>query len=140
MQISNQLKKFLYGKFCKLYLYLSVIKLIIMPNILRKDLKFLIQAIAIGTMFGIYSLPLNSQTNTSEYDFLNNIETEENLEWSFSSEDESISIKDDIKELGDYSISESELEEVIELSDEDPKWGNRGDVEDLSIEAEVYDY
>ncbi len=123
-----------------LYLYLSVIKLMIMPNILKKELKFSIQAIAIGTMLGIYSLPLNAQTNTSEYDFLNNIETEENLDWSFSSEDESISIKDDLKELGNYSISESELEEDLELTDEDPKWGNRGDVEDLSIEAEVYDY
>ncbi len=123
-----------------LYLYLSVIKLIIMPNILKKELKFSIQAIAIGTMLGIYSLPLNAQANTSEYDFLNNIETEENIDWSFSSEDESISIKDDLKELGDYSISESELEEDLELTDEDPKWGNRGDVEDLSIEAEVYDY
>ncbi|MGK7951256.1 MAG: hypothetical protein AB4368_21350 [Xenococcaceae cyanobacterium] len=88
----------------------------------------------------IYSLPLNAQTNTSEYEVLNNIETEENIDWSFSSEDESISIKDDLKELGDYSISESELEEDLELTEEDPKWGNRGDVEDLSIEAEVYDY
>lgn len=123
-----------------LYLYLSVIKLIIMPNISKKDLKFSIQVIALGTMLGIYSLPLNAQTNTSEYDVLNNIEIEENIDWTFSSEDESISIKDDLKELGDYSISESELEEDLELTEEEPKWGNRGDVEDLSIEAEIYDY
>ena len=109
-----------------------------MLNILRTNKQFLIQAIALGTILHIYSLPLNAQTSTSEYDFLKDSKTEANSDWNFSSEEESISIEDDLEELGEYSISEPDSD--TEIIEEEPKWGNRGDVEDFSIETEVYDH
>ena len=88
------------------------------------------------------SLPLNAQTNSLESDFLKDIEAGENMEWNFSSSDEPISVKDDLKELGDYSISESdpidfELEENGQRLDTRryPQY-----IERYSIETEVYDY
>ncbi|MDJ0636923.1 MAG: hypothetical protein QNJ34_27340 [Xenococcaceae cyanobacterium MO_188.B29] len=109
-----------------------------MLNILIIKKKFFIQAIALGAILSTYSLPLNAQTNTSEYDFLKDNTTEANIDWNFSSEEESISIKDDLKELGEYSISEPDSD--TEIVEEEQKWGNRGDVEDFSIETEVYDH
>ena len=112
-----------------------------MLNILKTNTRFLIRALALGTMLpGFYSWPLNAQTNTSEYDFLGDIEAGTNVDWSFSSEDESLAVTDDLKELGEYNISDSDSEGDVELIGEEQKWGNRGDVEDFSFEAEVYDY
>lgn len=95
-------------------------------------------AIAFGTLLaGIYSLPLNAQDTVLGDD----IEADKNLNWSFTSEDESITIKDDIKELRTYSISDDEdLDVDLELDEEDRRWGNRGDVDDYTFEVEVYDY
>ena len=88
-----------------------------------------------------YSLPLHAQTSTVDgSSILEGVETGEDLDWSFTSEDEPISVKDDIKELEDYSLSGSDSETDLELIEEERKWGNRGDVEDYSVEVEVYDY
>ena len=96
-------------------------------------------AVIIGSIItGVYSLPLNAQTKL-ESSFLEDIETGENLEWTFSSEDESSSLNDEIQQLGEYNISESDPADV-ELTEENRKWGNGGDVEDYSVEVEVYDY
>lgn len=93
-------------------------------------------AIAIGTLLtGIYSLPLNAQDTVLG----DEIEAGKNKRWSFTSEDESITIKDDIKELRTYSISDDE-DSDLELEEEDRRWGNRGDVDDYTFEVEVYDY
>ncbi|GAB4523174.1 MAG: hypothetical protein Tsb0014_00470 [Pleurocapsa sp.] len=97
--------------------------------------------IILGFIFvTIYSLPLNAQTNTTQYEFLQNIEAGKDMNWGFSSEDETASLKDEIKKLGDYDLSASDTDLDVELLETEPKWGNRGDVEDHSIEAEVYDY
>lgn len=112
-----------------------------MLNISQKIMRLL--AIFIGTtLASIYSFPLNAQTNTvaDSSSILEGIEAEENLNWGFTSENESISVKDDIKELENYSISESSSEEDVKLIEDTPKWGNRGDIEDYSFEVEVYDY
>ena len=100
-------------------------------------------AIALGlTLTNINISPINAQTDTRGDIFLEDIEAGEEVNWNFSSEDESTSIKDDIKGLGEYSSSETESETEIdlELVEEDSRWGNRGDAEDYSIEAEFYDY
>ena len=108
-----------------------------MRNILQTNTKYLISAIALTTgILGICSLQINAQTNTSESDFLRDIQVGKDIEWTFPSENESISVKDDIRELGDYSISESDPE----LIDEEQEWGNTGDVKDHSVEFEIYDY
>lgn len=113
-----------------------------MSNTYQKILRY--SAIAIGTIFaGIYSIPLNAQTTpTDNSSNLENIMLEDDFDWSFSSEDEAITVKDDIKELedGEYSISEENPDRDLGLVEEDKKWGNTGDVESKSFEIEVYDY
>lgn len=85
------------------------------------------------------SLPVNAQTSTSEHDFLEDIKAGTNVDWNFSSENESISIKDNINELEEYNLSEVDSIDV-QLTEENRRWGNRGQARDYSIEAEVYDY
>ena len=87
----------------------------------------------------LYCLPLNAQTRITESN-PENWELREKSDWTFSSENESISIKDDLEELEEYSISEPSTETDLEIPEEAPKWVNRGDVEDYSLEVEVYDY
>ena len=97
-------------------------------------------AIAFGaTLTTLYCLPLNAQTRTTQSN-PKNWELKEKTDWTFSSENESISIQDDLEELEEPSISEPNTETDLEISEENRKWGNRGDVEDYSIEVEVYDY
>lgn len=113
-----------------------------MSNTYQKLLRY--SAIAIGTMLaGIYSIPLNAQTPvTKNSSTLENIMLEDDFDWSFTSEDESITVKDDIKELEEeeYSITEENTDQDLGLVEEDKKWGNTGDVESKSFEVEVYDY
>lgn len=98
--------------------------------------KTLGTAIAIGTLLaGIY-MPLNAQDTVLGED----IEADENLNWSFTSENEPITVKDDIRELETYSISDDDEDLDLELEEEDRRWGNRGDVDDYTFEVEVYDY
>ena len=112
--------------------------LVAMFNISLKVISSL--AIAFGTVFAItYDIPLNAETRTTQSN-TENWELREKTDWSFSSENESISIQDDLEELEEYSISEPNTETNLEISEENRRWGNRGDVENYSIEVEVYDY
>ena len=99
------------------------------------------RAIAFGlTLATIYSLPLTAQTNTPE-DLLDNIQAGENTNWNFTSEDETFSIENNLKELGEYDISNTDLDTSVELKEEDRRWGNNlGGPEEYQIETEVYDY
>lgn len=118
---------------CIVEVNLFTINLFTMFKIYQKTIG---TAIAIGTLLtGIYSLPLNAQDTVLG----DEIEAGKNKRWSFTSEDESITIKDDIKELRTYSISDDE-DSDLELEEEDRRWGNRGDVDDYTFEVEVYDY
>ena len=97
-------------------------------------------AISVGTLLTItYDLPLNAQTRATQSN-PENWELREKTDWNFSSENESISIQDELEELEEYSISEPNTETDLEISEENRRWGNRGDVENHSIEVEVYDY
>jgi hypothetical protein len=99
-------------------------------------------AIALSSLLaGIYSLPLNAQGNiTKDGSSLENIEADENLNWGFTSEDESISVQDDLRELETYSISDEDDGTNLRLTEENSRWGNRGDVDDYTFDVEVYDY
>ena len=115
-----------------------LINLVAMFNISLKVISSLV--IAFGTVFAItYDIPLNTETRTTQSN-TENWELREKTDWSFSSENESISIQDDLEELEEYSISEPNTETDLEISEENRRWGNRGDVENYSIEVEVYDY
>ena len=94
----------------------------------------------VALLAGVYSLPLNAQTSATENEAnLENVVVEDDLEWSFPSENEPASVKDDIKELEEYSITE-ESDSNLGLTEEESDWGNQGDVENRSFEIEVYDY
>lgn len=90
-------------------------------------------------IISICSSPINAQTSTSEHDFLEDIKAGNNGDWNFSSENESISIKDNINKLEEYNFSEVDSIDV-QLTEENRRWGNRGRAKDYSIEAEIYDY
>ena len=109
-----------------------------MLNISSKVIGSLVIAFG-STLTTLYCLPLNAQTRTTQSN-PENWELRENSNWTFSSENESISVQDDLEELEEYSISEPNTETNLEISEENRRWGNRGDVENYSIEVEVYDY
>ena len=85
------------------------------------------------------TMRLENLSASKQENFLEDIEFQEEVNWSFSSETESLSVRDEITELQEYSASDSE-ELDVDLEAEDNRWGNRGDVEDYSVEVEVYDY
>ncbi|MEM8674797.1 MAG: hypothetical protein AAGF83_13120 [Cyanobacteria bacterium P01_G01_bin.67] len=105
----------------------------------QAKIKFLILALVSIT----FSLaPVTAQTARSQSNFLTDIEAGNYDDWEFSSEDESISIKDEITELQEYNLSnlsESEIELEGRIV-KDRTWGNRGDVEDFSVKTDVYEY
>ncbi|MGF1588162.1 MAG: hypothetical protein ACFCU7_02780 [Pleurocapsa sp.] len=103
-----------------------------------------IGALALGIIAAnFFSLPLKAQTaqtNTSEADLFKDIKAGENINWSYSSEDETISIQDSLEELGEYNVSDSAEDAGVQLREEDRRWGNRGDAKDYYFEAEIYNY
>ena len=70
-------------------------------------------------------------------------------EWTFPSENETVSLKDEIQQLGDYNISDADNFSV-KLVQENRTWANKGDrpyyyIENrvapyYSIKTRVYDY
>jgi len=105
-----------------------------MLTIARKIVYACACAIAVG-----FSFPLAAQTEPSTTPEFGTIEVGEDRGWEFKSENESISIEDDLGDLQDYSISDSEDSDV-RLIEENRRWNNRGNTKDYSIETEIYDY
>ncbi len=109
-----------------------------MVNISRKTIALL--AISTGTMLAITcSLPLNAQTKISQSGYLEDIQAGKDEEWNFSGVDESLSIEDEIQELGEYRISEPQLLD-LEATVENNKWGDERFIERYYLEAEIYEY
>ena len=102
---------------------------------------FKVSAITLGFIVANSVLLVNAQTRSADSFDFEQLQTGENLNWSFSSEEETISIQDNLLELNEISISKSD-DTNIRLVDENSNkpWGNRGDKEAYSFEAEVYDY
>lgn len=100
-----------------------------------------IGAIALGIIAAnFFSLPLKAQTNTSEADLFEDITAGEDINWGYSSEDETISIQDSLEELEGYNVSDSAEDVDVQLREEERRWGNRGDAKDYYFEAEIYNY
>ncbi|HEY9769403.1 MAG TPA: hypothetical protein V6C71_13070 [Coleofasciculaceae cyanobacterium] len=98
-------------------------------------------AIALGIIAAsLFILPLNAQTDTSEEIFLEDIKVGEDMNWSFSSEDETNSVQNRFNDLGEYSISDSTDDANVQLLEENRRWGNRGDATNYLLEAEIYNY
>ena len=98
--------------------------------------------VSLGTitlgLIAFTSFSANAQTNTSESFKFESIELGE-TNWKFSSENETTSIQDNLKELNEYSISDSE-DVDIRITDEAPRFNNRGELEDFSVDADVFEY
>lgn len=95
-----------------------------------------------GLLFGLAlvhlsALPLNAQDKSSNLP--ENIEVEAENSWEFSSENESISVRDDIRELGNYTVDNSETL-GLEINERNNKWYNQNYGRRYTIETEVYDY
>lgn len=109
-------------------------------NTLKKTFSYA-SAIALGIFaVNFLSLSSNAQTNSSEDFMFKDIEARDDGGWSFSSEEETISIQNNLSELGKYNINESATDKEVQLIEEERRWGNKGDRPDYSIEAEIFDY
>lgn len=100
-------------------------------------------AIGLGFIIAnVCSSPLNAQTTTLKDDMFQNIEAGDEG-WNFISEEETKSIQDNLNQLEDYSIMNSNFDSDFRLVEEDRRWQNQGDrpnYPDYSLETEVYDY
>ena len=98
-------------------------------------------AIALGLMAANVGLPLQAQTQSeiSESISFEDIEAGNDGSWNFSSEDETVSIEDNLQELGEYDIS-TPYDSELRLTEEERRWGNTGDRPDYTLETEVYNY
>lgn len=98
-------------------------------------------AIALLSFSVSVPLSVNAQSTTSESIPFEDIEAGQDGSWNFSSEDETISIQDNLQELREYDIS-TPYDSEVELVEKDPRWGwdNRGSRPDYTLETEVYDY
>ena len=98
-----------------------------------------LSAIALGIIVvNLFTLPTNAQTNTSESFNFEEISVGENTDWNFTSENETISVEDNIKNLEDFDISNSNDSDVRLI--EKRGWGNREARPEYSVETTIYDY
>ena len=103
------------------------------------NIKMHLGAIALFSLFVNIPLSLNAQTTTSDNISFEDIEAGKDGSWSFSSEDETTSIQDNLEQLRDYDIS-SPYDSEVKLKEEERRWGNTGDRPDYTLETEVYNY
>ena len=102
--------------------------------------------IALGTIVVSFSkTPTHAQSRTSESFNFEELTIGDERNWNFSSEDERISIQDDLKELKEYDISGTEYFDVRLIEERRrrlgiKRWGNRGDRSYYSIEDRIYPY
>ena len=105
------------------------------------NIKMCLGAIALLPLLVSLPLSLNAQTQTTTSDEVSfeDIEAGEEGSWNFSSEDETISIQDNLEQLREYDIS-TPYDSEVKLTEEERRWGNTGDRPDYTLETEVYDY
>ena len=104
-------------------------------------------AIALGITTANYSLPLNAQTDSSEEFSFEDIQAGKDGSWNFSSEDETISIQDNLRQLNqevkakEYDISYP-YDSDLRLIEEERRWDNTntGNRPDYILETDIYDY
>lgn len=104
-------------------------------------------AIALGITTANYSLPLNAQTDSSKEFSFEDIQAGKDGSWNFSSEDETISIQDNLRQLNqevkakEYDISYP-YDSDLRLIEEERRWDNTntGNQPDYILETDIYDY
>ena len=97
-------------------------------------------AIASGTLLlSVNGISVNAQTNVTA-STVESWDIQQNINWQFSSEKESLSVEDQLNQLDEYDISDSTNEIDLELVEENRRFDNQADGRDYSIETPVYDY
>lgn len=90
-----------------------------------------LSAIALGTIVVNFStLPSNAQSTTADSFNFDEISAGGKGSWNFSSEDETVSIRNNLKELREYDISGVENFDVRLIQRRNwrnRRWGNQGD-------------
>ena len=109
-----------------------------------------LSAIVLGIVFASFPvLKSEAQDTTAESFSFDSIIVGNEEGWQFPSENETVSLQDEIKELGDYSVSDADNFR-IELIQQNTTLVNQGDrptyyIENriapyYSIETQIYDY
>lgn len=96
-------------------------------------------AIALTVMIIKFPTSTNAQNDALESVELDRVQLREETSWNFPSEAETISIKDNLNILEEYSISESSGSDV-KLVKKNYPWSNRENIEEYFLEVEIYDY
>ena len=113
-------------------------------TMLTTDIATHLCIIALGSIV-VSSKPAYAQSTTAESFNFDEITIGDERNWNFPSEDEKVSVQDDIKELREYDISGTEHFDV-RLIDERrqrlgiQRWGNRGDRSIYSVGDGFYPY
>ena len=98
-----------------------------------------LSAIALGIIVvNLSTLPSNAQSMTADSFNFDEIDAGGKGNWNFSSEDETASIRDNLKELGEYDISGGENFDIKLIQRNRRRWGNRGDRPDYSLENRIF--
>lgn len=90
-------------------------------------------ALVLGTIVVNFStLSANAQSTTAESFNFEEISAGDESDWNFPSENETVSIQDDLQELEEYDISEVDNLDVRLIQKNrrrlrNGRWGNRGD-------------
>ena len=111
----------------------------LLPNL---EFRVALTIILGSIVANVYSSPIHAQTRTLNNTMFDNIEAGEEG-WNFISEEETISIQDNLNQLEDYSIINSNSDSDLRLIEQNRRWskqGERPNYPDYSLETDVYDY
>ncbi|MEM8720659.1 MAG: hypothetical protein AAGE84_15390 [Cyanobacteria bacterium P01_G01_bin.39] len=103
---------------------------------IAKTATGILVSILLATFMG---LSAKAQTSITESDYLENIEAGNDSQWGFSGTSESVSVEDEILNLEEYDISESDSTDLW-LNEESRRRNSRRGIKDYSIETEIYGY
>lgn len=104
-------------------------------------------AIALFTIVSSHSLPANTQSRTADSFSFDELEAGGREDWNFPSENETVSIKDDIKQLEneDYDVSGREHFDIRLTRNarrrlRRGRWANKGDVPVYRLHDRIFPY
>ena len=102
-------------------------------------------AIVLGVIAINSAMPANAQSRTADSFNFDEISVGEENNWNFSSEDETVSIRDNLQQLREYDLSDIENFDVRLIRERRrrlgiKRWGNRGDRSYYSIDDGFYPY
>lgn len=101
-------------------------------------------ALSLGIIVaGFFTLPVHSQSKTADSFNFDELSAGGKGNWNFSSEDETVSIQNNLKQLKEYDISGRENFDIRLIRERRrrlgiKRWGNRGDRPYYSVEDRIF--